>query len=225
MTVLDFDFHIKRSRRKSVGIYVQDGSVEVRAPWYVNQGEIQSFVLAESGWIKQKLAEAHQKAGEKPTLVDGQTFLFLGEPRTLRFELGQPAVSEVDSYIVISHNLFTDVEELFTRWVMAEASRYLDTRVFELAPSMNVADLISGIKYRKTKTKWGHCTSEGKLQFNWLVILAPPEVIDYVIIHELAHLHHLNHSKQFWALVEKYCPDYKTHKKWLSENQHKLWFD
>ena len=101
----------------------------------------------------------------------------------------------------------------------------MDERIPELAEYMDVADVVSEIKYKRTKSKWGHCTSEGKLQFNWLIMLAPPDVIDYVVIHELAHMYYLDHSKQFWSLVGEYCPNYETHRKWLNTNQHRLWFD
>ena len=224
-STLDFEYKVKRARRKSIGIYVQDGLVEVRAPRYVNLGEIAAFVTDEAQWVRKKLLEAHQKSIEKPKLTHGQEFLFYGQVRTLNFQPGESEVYEDGNYIVISHNLFTDIEELFTDWVKTQAQQYLDERILELAEYMDVADVVSEIKYKRTKSKWGHCTSEGKLQFNWLIMLAPPDVIDYVVIHELAHMYYLDHSKQFWSLVGEYCPNYATHKKWLNTNQHRLWFD
>ncbi|MEM3513203.1 MAG: M48 family metallopeptidase, partial [Thermoplasmata archaeon] len=78
------------------------------------------------------------------------------------------------------------------------------------------------IKITSGKTRFGSCTSKGYINLSWRLVLAPPEIIDYVIVHELAHLKEPNHSKKFWAVVEKFIPDYKTKRKWLKENGHLL---
>ena len=84
-----------------------------------------------------------------------------------------------------------------------------------------------GFKYSKlrlssAKTRWGSCSSNGTISINWNLIFAPTRITDYVIIHELCHTRHHNHSKRFWDEVEKYVPDYKTRLKWLKENEHKI---
>lgn len=78
------------------------------------------------------------------------------------------------------------------------------------------------ITIRDQKTRWGSCSSNGTLSFNYKLMLAPPRVLDYVVVHELCHLHHMNHSKEFWKAVENVIPDYKVHRKWLKENGNKL---
>lgn len=78
------------------------------------------------------------------------------------------------------------------------------------------------ITIRDQKTRWGSCSAKGTLSFNWRLMLAPPAVLDYVVVHELCHLTHMNHSKAFWALVESVCPDYRTHRKWLKEHGQEL---
>lgn len=80
----------------------------------------------------------------------------------------------------------------------------------------------TSITIRDQKTRWGSCSGRGTLSFNWRLILAPPEILDYVVVHELCHLTHMNHSKEFWALVESVIPDYKIKRKWLKENGHTL---
>ncbi len=219
-----FGYQIKRSKRKTIGLYVIDGELEVRAPRYCTLGEIDSFVVEQQDWVENKLEESAKKASEKPVLEDGGTFLFLGKQRQLRYETGSPDVYELGDDIIISRDLFTDIERLFEEWLISEARLYITDRIFELADTMDCADLITDVAFRKTKSKWGHCTEKGKLQFNWLIIMAPPVVIDYVIIHELAHLFHLDHSKAFWAKVAEYCKDHKEHRRWLNDNGHKLWF-
>lgn len=78
------------------------------------------------------------------------------------------------------------------------------------------------ITIRDQKTRWGSCSAKGTLSFNWRLMLAPPAVLDYVVVHELCHLTHMDHSKAFWALVESVCPDYRAHRKWLKEHGHEL---
>lgn len=80
----------------------------------------------------------------------------------------------------------------------------------------------TSITIRDQKTRWGSCSGRGTLSFNWRLILAPPEILDYVVVHELCHLTHMNHSKEFWGLVGKVIPDYKERRKWLKENGHTL---
>ncbi len=84
-----------------------------------------------------------------------------------------------------------------------------------------------GVRYgriaiREQKTRWGSCSEKGNLNFNWRLVLAPPEIRDYVVIHELSHLAHLNHSREFWNKVAEFCPEYKTRRRWLKENGHTL---
>ncbi|MDE7247138.1 MAG: M48 family metallopeptidase [Lachnospiraceae bacterium] len=78
------------------------------------------------------------------------------------------------------------------------------------------------ITIRDQKTRWGSCSAKGTLSFNWRLMLAPPAVLDYVVVHELCHLTHMNHSAAFWALVESVCPDYRVHRKWLKEHGNEL---
>ena len=78
------------------------------------------------------------------------------------------------------------------------------------------------ITIRDQKTRWGSCSAKGTLSFNWRLMLAPPAVLDYVVVHELCHLTHMDHSPAFWQAVEAVCPDYRTHRKWLKDHGHEL---
>ena len=101
-----------------------------------------------------------------------------------------------------------------------QALEYIPKRASYYAKIMNVS--YNRITIRNQRTRWGSCSSRHNLNFNCLLMLTPPEVIDYVVVHELAHLIEANHSVRFWAEVEKIMPDYRTHKKWLKENGHTL---
>ena len=100
------------------------------------------------------------------------------------------------------------------------AKEYIPKRVAYYAQLLDVT--YATISIRDQKTRWGSCSSKGNLSFSWRLILAPPKVLDYVVVHELCHRKEMNHSPRFWALVESLVPDYKTHRKWLKENGEKL---
>lgn len=97
-----------------------------------------------------------------------------------------------------------------------EALRVLPERTRHYASVMGVT--YGRITIRNQTTRWGSCSSKGNLNFNCLLMLAPPEVQDYVVVHELAHRRHMDHSAAFWAEVERYLPDYRIHRKWLKDN-------
>ncbi len=91
-----------------------------------------------------------------------------------------------------------------------------------LAISMGLVDKLGAINYRYTRTKWGHCTSEGNIQYNPFIALAPLYVVDYIIAHEVCHLRHRNHSKNFWNLVGKVCPQWQQAEAWLDSEGHRI---
>lgn len=100
------------------------------------------------------------------------------------------------------------------------AKEYIPKRVALFANELGVT--YGTVTIRDQKTRWGSCSSKGNLSFNWRLILAPPKVLDYVVVHELCHRKEMNHSSRFWTLVESIMPDYRDHRKWLKENGGKL---
>ena len=102
------------------------------------------------------------------------------------------------------------------RELAKQAAEVLPERVQHFANIMGVT--VGRITIRSQRTRWGSCSAQGNLNFNCLLMLCPEEVRDYVVIHELCHRKHLNHSADFWAEVERYCPDYRIHRKWLKDN-------
>lgn len=111
-------------------------------------------------------------------------------------------------------------EEALVRRYREAAKEYFPKRVAYYHARMG--GQYEKIVIRDQKTRWGSCSSRGTLSFNWRLMLAPPAVLDYVVVHELAHLQQMNHSKQFWAVVEQVMPDYKSHRSWLKENGGRL---
>lgn len=117
-------------------------------------------------------------------------------------------------------NLTDTQREALEKRYIAAAREYFPKRAAYFLPL--TGGTYQRITIRDQKTRWGSCSAGGTLSFNWRLMLAPPAVLDYVVIHELCHLTHMNHSKAFWALVESVCPDYRTHRKWLKDHGQSL---
>lgn len=220
-----FDYTIIRSsRRKSMALVIRQGEVIVRIPTKLAVSSAQNFVDKKRDWIKQKLSE-HPIRKEK-IYADGESLLFRGKT----YELGihtastENDIQQVDERIQI-HTKKNEISEIavksqLEKWYRLQASEILRSRFFELAVTHHFTPKSLAIK--TYKARWGSCYRSGDIQLNWKLIMAPDMVIDYVILHELCHLKHHNHSKAFWQLVADVCPTYKEHKLWLKQNGDNL---
>jgi predicted metal-dependent hydrolase len=119
-----------------------------------------------------------------------------------------PAGSEVDARLVLES------------WLRRQARHDLVNRIKERSRQMSVAP--NRIYLMNQRTRWGSCSSKRNLSFNWRLVLAPPDILDYIVVHELAHLKEMNHSQRFWLLVRSFCPDFDRHKRWLKDNEWRL---
>lgn len=173
-------------------------------------------------WIYDKVRhpQKYPPVPLKKEFVTGETVLYLG--RNYRLEVTDQQFDKVhfDSCFYLSRQQRTQAGKLFQDWYMARAEEKLLLRIRRFAESMGVAYnrlLISDLKYR-----WASCTPKNNLNFNWRIIRAPIHVIDYLIVHELAHLLEPNHTQKFWNIIAVQIPDYERPKKWLKEHGHKL---
>jgi hypothetical protein len=112
------------------------------------------------------------------------------------------------------------IKKQLTFWYQQQATDYITNRTHELIKTTHLQP--KSITVKTYKARWGSCTIKGDIQFNWKLMMTPPAVIDYVIIHELCHLEQHNHSAKFWQLVEQFEPNYKTHRSWLKKNGQEL---
>lgn len=188
--------------------------------------DIFDFVAERQQWIEKHLAEQEVKLTQKLVITDGYEVMFFGRPRRIEvIYAGRPKVEITDDRLLIySRSNESDVlEKHFSKWLKLQASEYMTTQTIKTARTLGVEKRLKEVIFRKTKTKWGHCGSDGTIQYNWLTMMAPKEVIDYLIAHESSHLVHMNHSKQFWQTVGSVCPDYKNLKDWLKTYGHRFW--
>ena len=220
------EYQIKRARRKTAAIHVTPKGVEVRVPYGIDEGWIAQFVQSKQDWIARQQGRLAERLLHQPKLAFGETILYMGQPLTLTFQAARWAsVEQVEDRLMVWAPTRLDeaqLQRLLEGWFKAQAKAYIPQNTYARAQQLGVMDKLNQIRFRRTKTKWGHCTSEGNLQFNWQIMGAPPEVIDYLICHEVAHLLEHNHSKHFWSHVRSLCPEFQQHRQWLKQQGHKL---
>jgi len=215
---------IIRSRRKTVGLEISpQGELVVRAPLYLPESEIQEVIRRHQKWVEKKLAEMEQRRQKiKPkSFVAGENFLYLGQefPLILRPQ-PKPSLAFNGGAFILSAGYQSRGKELFEKLYRKMARAYLSRRLEQLAR-------LNGFKFKKfrlssARTRWGSCSARGTISLSWRLIMAPPEIIDYVILHELVHLKEKNHSRAFWNLLSRYVPDYRIKRRWLKDNGFRL---
>ena len=222
---LPFDYSIVRAARKTMAVYVRDERVEVRAPKYVSEADISAFVQKHLGWINRKLTHRADQSKQLLMVQHGAEIFY--KARTLRIVFTESVIEGVQitaqELIIQGKNTEQRAKKILENWLLHQAKSYLPERTRALAAHLQIDHKLKEVVFRKTKTKWGHCTSSGRIQYNWLIMLAPDAIIDYMICHETCHLLQMNHSKKYWHLVESVCPDYRFYVGWLKQHEHRLW--
>ena len=211
--------HLIHSKRKTVALIVQrDGTLTVRAPLRMSDIHIREFIQNHAEWIREKQAQA--KAAPPPPkkiFVDGETFLYLGKEYPLSIVAHQrPALTFRGTKFHLANTNVQRGRQAFIRWYRARALTDISERVAILAKQYNYT--YRKIRISSARTRWGSCSTNGILSFTWRLVLAPPEVIDYVVVHELAHTQIRNHSPIFWNKVEEIKPEFKRYVSWLKKN-------
>ncbi|WP_043320732.1 M48 family metallopeptidase [Microbulbifer sp. HZ11] len=226
-TFEEISYRLARSpRRKRLGLVVTEKGAEVRIPQRCAERHGHQFLRENIHWVREQLRGVEQRKAQVPEhhFAFGARFPWLG--KTLELDRAACAVDAGirDGYI----QLYSRVREPDEAQIQVALQKLYQREALQLLTEKShyFASLLglkfSSVKVRRTRSKWGHCTIRGELQYNWLVCLAPEPVVDYLVIHEVCHLQHHNHSREFWALVASLCPDYKQLRRWLKENGHRL---
>ncbi len=228
---------------------VKQGNIVVRAPYKISEAEISALVAGKSAWLQSKLLMQQNLPAEVERFVHGATLWHFGVKKSLVIEYATKAKvieleSELHVYLPRKHKVDnTDsaknactinknnnvdtvdktkavIKKHLEHWYKLQAQAYISRRLVELGADTGLD--YNSYKIRRYKARWGSCNNRKELSFNYLLMMTPPWVIDYVIVHELCHLKHLNHSTSFWQLVEHFCPNYKQAKAWLKSHQSQL---
>lgn len=213
---------LTRSKRKTIALIVErDGALTVRAPMRAPRYLIDQFIQQKADWII-RARERIKSAPQTPAKLyqDGEKFLYLGSSFNLKLVTQQRAALHLDDGFTLRHSAQNKGEAIFTRWYKERAYGIISERVRQYAQQYGFTP--KQVKISSAKTRWGSCSHDGSLNFTWRLVMAPLDVIDYVVAHELAHLRVKNHSPKFWEEVEELCPEYKKQRKWLRENGGKL---
>ena len=219
LTVNDLKFELRRSSaRRALEITVdRDGELILSAPPEVSVAMLRDFVHRKRMWVYKQLAKKdalglHTRTKE---YVDGEGFAYLG--RSYRLKL----VSEADAAVKLQAGRFIMPTALareghahMVRWYCEHARPWLARKVNEYQARMEVEP--TGVKVQDLGYRWGSCGKGAWLYFHWKTILLPARVAEYVVVHELAHLHEPHHTPEFWRRVERAMPDYELRKNWLA---------
>ena len=195
-----------------------DGTARVTIPRHGTTGGALQFAERNRDWIERQLASTLlAPQASAPWCVGGQ-FLFRGE--LVNLEASGPEHVHFATETVKVPDLQLDLRPVLERHLRHLAMRELPEKVMHFARTFGFK--VMRVAVRNQKSRWGSCSTTGTISLNWRLIQTPPFVCDYIILHELAHLRHMNHSAKFWREVEKLYPDYPRAKKWLREHQHIL---
>jgi len=208
---------IIRSKRRTVALIVEsDGSVTVRAPMRLPEKAIREFVEKHVDWVEKKKTEMRAVIpAPSKQYQPGETFLYLGKEYALEVVADQHKKLILGDRFKIAESALKNAELVFQNWYRQQAKQWIVERTKHLAVSHQLH--YEKIRITSARTRWGSCSSRNTLSFSWRLMLTAPEVIEYVIIHELAHTVHHNHSKRFWNLVEKLLPDNQKLRKRLKD--------
>ena len=205
-------YTLKRSRRRrSIGLRIDDCGLTVSVPLRASERWLHSVLQDKAHWVVEKLDGWQVRKPVEMRWVDGETIHYLGEALTLRvvqnlFDAPAQQRSGELWVFVVNDSAAAQIERAVTRWHQHEAERLYAERVAHYAALLNV--MPRAIKLSSAKTQWGCCTARGTVRLNRQLIKLPLHLIDYVVVHELAHLREMNHSAAFWCVVETACPDY-----------------
>lgn len=212
-----WNFTVVRSDRRTIALQITpDGSLLVKAPSRMSDRKIEEFVTDHTDWIEKKLHVVSKHVSHKRKEDE---YLFLGKTVTLHPGNYTNIVLQGDELLFPVGLLFRKEKELM-KWYIEQAKKIITEQVEKYAKEMDTD--FKEITFSDTRSQWGRCTSDNRLQFSWRLVMAPLLVLNYVVIHELAHTKEKNHSQMFWMKVRNYNPSCKMQIKWLKENGHTL---
>lgn len=219
LTFKDLSFELRRSaRRRALEITVdRGGELILSAPPDVPEATLRDFVQRKRMWVYRQLAlkQAQQKDAPRKAFVEGEGFLYLGRHYRLRLVPDSDAAVKLQGgRFVMPKPLARDGREHLIRWYAQRAKPWLWAKVQDFADRMEVQP--AGLRVQDLGYRWGSCGKGAWLYFHWKTILLPARIAEYVVVHEMAHLHEPHHTPEFWRRVERAMPDLELRKQWLA---------
>ena len=212
---------VRTKRRKTASIKVIDGAVQAIVPDRLSDGRVEALIQKRTAWIRRKLREQSQAVTPRPKeYVSGESFTYLGRNYRLKVLRGNDDdVKLKGGYLevgVSKNSKDTDIRNALVDWYEKHALDRLNEKTNRYAGIMGVSP--NSISVRDYKSRWGSCSSKGEISYNWRIIITPNHIVDYVVVHELCHLKHPNHSPAYWKSVKREISDYEVCRQWLKEH-------
>lgn len=206
-------YKLVRSKRKTLSICVKDGEVTVKAPKSSSVEYIEKFIAQKESWINKKLAEFKTRSGLLRPVLDGECVMLDGNVIPIVISDGVKRAKLSDGALIVPETDGDAQKKAIAAW-------YKRTAKNSLCHSLEGLSVLTGLKYKSfaitnARTKWGSCDGECNIRLNWRLIMLNERLAEYVIVHELCHTVHHDHSAAFWEEVAKHCPDYKNARKSL----------
>ena len=216
-------YKLVRSRRKTVAIHItKDATVEVRAPLKMPKAEIDRFVTEKEKWIETHLTRRKKLNNEKDlfTLNYGDIIFLRGKTYYIRVRDGTNAGFDGECFYLPPNLNLDTLKRTVVQIYKKMAHPIIKNSVSQYSKRMNITP--AAVHITSAKTRWGSCSGKNSINFSWRLVMAGDDVIDYVVVHELAHIKEHNHSLRFWAIVKSVLPDYKDRQKELKLLQKQL---
>ena len=220
--VLGLRVEVVRSIRRTAALHIIGSDLQVRVPEYVGDERVAAFLQKKRPWIRSKVAEIQLLPPHRTKeLVSGESFAYLGRHYRLKVQEGhQVGLCLTGGYLKATirptetgDQREARIQQYLQNWYCSRALERLQEKTKRYAQLIGVAP--TGMNVRNFKSRWGSCDKKGQVVFNWNIIKAPHSVVDYVVVHELCHLIHPNHSKEFWHVVGRFDSNYLEHRQWL----------
>jgi predicted metal-dependent hydrolase len=215
-------YTVKRSRRRSIALTIDEHGLRVGAPGRAGQREIEAMLRKHDAWVLRKLAEWQQRQPPPRHWQDGETLMLLGQPLRLTLVPDQREVCADGNRFIADSNWARDADKMkkqVTGWLRQQALGCFRERVAHFHPLLKVPE--PQVRLSNARTRWGSCHADGRIRLNWRLIQMPLCLIDYVVVHELAHLLQMNHSPRFWTIVAGLVPDYKARRAEIRTGGHR----
>ncbi len=220
---MEIKYSLVRSGRKTIALEVKSsGVLIVRAPYRANSDFIENLVQKKTRWITQKIQEALSKknAFRRKNFTEGEKILYLGKERDLIITDGNELSINEKGEFLLPRKIIPLAAFFISNWYKRSAKRIIKERTDLYVCRLGLS--YGKIKITGAKSRWGSCSYGNNLNFSWRLVMAPLEIIDYVVVHEITHLVEKNHSKNFWDKVAAIIPDFYEKRKWLRDNGHLL---
>lgn len=221
-------YELRRGKRRTVGMSITPEGLSVRAPRWTTVNEVECILRSKAVWLIEKLAQSRQRAQAltqaQVQWIDGGTFDYLGRRVRMRIDPTQAAPchlshTEADGPCLrlgVAHTASEEqIRDTVQAWLMRQAQQVFEARLIHFAPLLGVR--YTRLRLSSASTRWGSASADGTIRLNWRLLHQAMDVVDYVVVHELSHLRHMDHSPQFWDVVASILPDHALRRQALNE--------